>query len=109
MESNYGLYIKERENRCIYEDRKGFATYSINDKSCYIQDIFVKKEFRQENVASEYADKITEIARNNGCTFLIGSVCPTTSGSTESLKVLLGYGFKLDHAVNNMIYFRKEI
>lgn len=109
MESNYGLYIKEREGRCIYEDERGFATYTMNDKSCYIQDIFVKKEYRNQKVASDYADKIAEIAKNNGCIFLIGSVCPSTNGSTESLKVLLGYGFRLDHSIGDLIFFRKEI
>jgi len=109
MESNYSLYLKERENREIFEDEKGFATYSFSEDSCYIQDIFVKEEHRKEGIASYYADKISEIAREKGCKYLTGSVCPMAHGSTESLKVLLGYGFKLESSINNFIFFKKEL
>ena len=44
MESNYAQYIKEREGKEIVEDHKGFATFVITDKECYIVDIFVKKK-----------------------------------------------------------------
>ena len=109
MESNYALYIKEREGKEIIEDSKGFATFTINEDNCYIVDIFVKEEYRQENIASKYADEITMIAKENGCKYLTGSVCPKAHGSDTSLKVLLAYGFKLESSVNNFIYFRKEI
>jgi ribosomal protein S18 acetylase RimI-like enzyme len=109
MESNYALYIKEREGKEIIEDEKGFATFVINDKECYIIDIFVKEEHRKEKIASKYADQITEFAKVNGCLYLTGSVCPSAKGSNESLKVLLGYGFELQSSINNMIFFRKVI
>ena len=109
MESNYALYITEREGKSIIEDEKGFATYNINGDNCYIVDIFVRKEYRKENIASKYADEITKIAKENGCTYLTGSVCPTAHGANTSMKVLLAYGFKLESSINNFIYFRKEI
>jgi ribosomal protein S18 acetylase RimI-like enzyme len=108
--STYGNYIKEREGKEIIEDSLGFATYQfLDDNRCYIENIYVIPDHRNSNVASSYADKITEIAKERGCTKLIGSVCPTTSGATASLKVLLAYGFSLDSCLNNIIIFSKDI
>lgn len=109
MSSHYANYIKEREGFGIVEDSRGFATYKISGEECYIKDIFVKKEFRQKNVASEFADQIAEIAKEAGCKFLTGTVCPQAEGATTSLTVLLRYGFKLLSSKENLIIFIKEI
>lgn len=109
MKSLYAQYIEEREGFSIVEDEKGFATYIINEDECYIRDIFVRPEFRKENIASKYADQITEIAKKAGCKNLTGTVIPMANGATTSLKVLLGYGFKLLQATQERIIFIKEI
>lgn len=102
-------YIKERENKdCIYTD-KGFATYSFQDGSCYIENIYIKPEFRKTGEASLLADKISQIALENGYDVLTGSVSPLAKGSTESLKALLAYGFGLVSSTNNFIILSKKI
>lgn len=102
-------YIKERENVEVLETTEGFATYSIKQPECYIKDIYVKPEFRQKHIASKLADKISVLAREMGCKYLTGSVSPITNNSTESLKVLLGYGFRLHSSQHNIIYFIKDL
>jgi len=107
--SMYGEYIKERENIEILENDKGFATYYFINNGCYIRDIYIKSDYRKDGEASKLADEISKIAKEKGCNKLIGSICPSTNGSTDSLKVLLAYGFKLDSATNNFIALIKEI
>lgn len=111
MKSNYALYLYEREGFEIVESDKGFASYKIypENKECYIRDIFVRKEFRKENVASKMADEITIMAKEHGCTHLTGSVDSTLDSSTISTKVLLAYGFKILKNNFSMIIFSKEI
>ena len=109
MESNYAQYIKEREDKHILEDHKGFATYFISDLECYIVDVFVKKEYRKQNVGRDYIDQIEKIAKEHGCKYLTTTVCPNANGSTDSLKATLSVGFNLDSSTNNLIFFRKEI
>lgn len=110
MPSLYARYIEEREGKHIVESDKGFATYSFHpDETCYITDIYVLPDFRQDGVASELANKIVEVAKEKGCKTLVGSVCPRAKGSTTSLKVLLGYGFDLWYSTGEMIFFRKDI
>lgn len=105
----FAEYLKERENKeCLYSD-KGFATYLFDKQTCYIESIYVRPEFRKSGEASRLADKITEIAVERGCNLLMGSVCPSTNGSTASLKVLLAYGFGLVSSSGNFIILSKEI
>jgi ribosomal protein S18 acetylase RimI-like enzyme len=107
--SNYGLYISEREGFNIVESDKGFATYKITGDECYIRDIYVRPEFRDENIASEMADKIAIIAKEKNCTHLSGSVDTNANGATISIKVLLAYGFKVLRNSFSMILFVKEL
>lgn len=109
MDSLYAKYIKERENFSIIEDEYGFATYNIAGDECYIRDIYVLPEHRKSNVASCYADRISEIAREQGCKYLTGTVAPSANGSTTSIKVLLGYGFRLLESQIDKIIFVKEL
>lgn len=108
--SLYGDYIKERENKEIIENEYGFATYQfLPEGRCYITDIYIHPDHRCIGAAALLADRIADIAKDKGCKVLLGSVCPQANHSTESLKILLAYGFKLDCAEKNFILFAKEI
>jgi ribosomal protein S18 acetylase RimI-like enzyme len=108
--SLYADYISERTNDSIIEIPQGFATYRLlNEKTCYIIDIYVIPEARQSKIASKLADEITSLAKAKGCTELIGTVVPSAKNSDTSIKVLQGYGMKLDSAQNDLIVFRKQI
>lgn len=107
--SLYAEYISEREGKHILEHAQGFATYVFMEKGCYIEDIFVRKEYRQTGVAAHLADQIAEIAKERGYKQLFGSVVPSANGSTTSLNVLLSYGFRLESCTNNFILMVKEI
>lgn len=110
--SLYADYIKEREGRNIVEDEDGFATFIFcgpEQKECYIVDIYVRPEKRKTGKAASFADTITDIARKVGCTYLSGSVDARTNGATESLWVLLRYGFHVVGVAENLIWFRKEL
>lgn len=107
--SLYAEYIKERENKHIVENERGFATYVFIDKGVYIQDIYVRSDFRHSGEAAALADQIANIAKEKGYNKMYGSVVPTANNSTSSLKVLLAYGFQLDSSTNNIVYLVKEI
>lgn len=107
--SLYSEYIYERQGKEIVESEKGFATYYYLPDGAYIEDIFVKAEFRKEGIASQMADQIASIAKAKGYTKLFGTVVPSTNGSTNSLKTLLAYGFVLNSCTNNLIILEKGI
>lgn len=107
--SLYAQYIQERENKAIVENDKGFATYHFVQEYCYIEDIFVLKEYRKSGLAASFADQITEIAKSKNYNKLLGSVDIRANGATESVKVLLAYGFRVLNTETNLIYFVKDI
>lgn len=95
--------------RVYHVEGVGFATYHLYENECYIEDIYIAPEKRNTNEGSKIADSIVEIAKKYGISNLTGSVIPNANGSTTSLKVLLGYGFKLHSSIENKIIFMKEI
>ncbi len=108
--SLYAEYLAERLGDHIIENEKGFATYRYTDETTvYIVDIYVRPDFRKQGVAGDIADYIMELAKKKGCTKMLGSVVPSAKGSTESIKVLLGYGMSVDSCTNDFILFRKAI
>lgn len=107
--SLYAEYVREREGKFVIENDKGFATYTFVNDGCYIEEIFVVKEHRKSGQAAEFADQIVKIAKEKGFNRLYGTVAPQAHGSTESLKVLLAYGFRLQTSNQNLIVMVKEI
>lgn len=109
MDSLFALYLKERTNKEIIETEKGFATYYYLPDGCYIEDIFVKKEFRRSGEASKMTDQIAKIAKEKGFNKLYGTVVPTAKGSNDSLKALQAYGFEIYNSDQTFIWLKKGI
>ena len=111
--SMYADYIKERLGDDSIETEEGFCTYRFLEHNglpaVYIIDIYVRPFLRKGNVASDLADRVAAIAKEKECKIMIGTVVPSAKGSTDSLRVLLGYGMQLDSASQNLIIFKKGI
>jgi predicted GNAT family acetyltransferase len=108
--SLYARYINEHSGDHILEDERGFATYRfLNEKQCYIVDIFVLSEHRKQGVAKDFADRIAADAKIKGRKELLGSVVPGLKHSTTSLKVLLAYGMQLERCDANIIIMKKDL
>jgi len=107
--NNVLKYLKERENIDSIESEYGFATFLISGDECYLRDIWTDDKYRHKSFASVLADQVCDIAREKGCKFLTGTVCPKANNSTTSLKVLLGYGMQLIDSKENLIIFKKDL
>lgn len=107
--SLYADYLHERTDDQMFENGYGFVIYKYIDDTVYIIDIYIKPDMRRKNLAASLADMVVEKAKGKGCKALIGSVMPSAKGSTDSLKVLLGYGMTLVSSGDNCIFFRKDI
>ena len=106
----YFEYLIERRPECkVLKNDKGFAIYSFTDNSVYIEEIYVKPEFRKEAVASQLSETIQQEARDMGCLQVLGSVSPSAHGSTESIAVLLAHGMTLMSSQDDLIWFYKNL
>jgi GNAT superfamily N-acetyltransferase len=77
----------------VFETEDGFATYYLNEDSCYIEDIYVVPDKRNNHIASYMADEIVKIAKTKNITKLYGSVNKLAHSAPASRKVLIAYGF----------------
>jgi len=107
----YAKYLTERTNDRILETGHGFATYRMlsEQKAVYIIDIYVDSDFRKAGTASQMADEIAKIAKKEGYTKMFGTVVPSMKNSTDSVRVLLAYGMKLQSSSTDFIVFEREI
>jgi len=58
---------------------------------------------------SEFGDLIAGEARSRGLSKMVCTVCPAAKNSTESMKALLAYGFKIESSDLNLIYLIKGL
>jgi GNAT superfamily N-acetyltransferase len=109
MSEMYADYLEELGvKKMVYND-KGFAIYCITNQDCYIEEIYVKPEFRDQDVTKGLEAEITEVAKSKGCTRLLGSVIPSLKISSRNLGILFKDGWKLDSSSLNFIIVSKEI
>ena len=108
--SLYGDYIKEREGRDIVESEKGFATYQIfKDGQCYLQDLYVAPEHRESHVATEMANTVSQIAKEAGCTRLVGSVWMGDKNASKNMSIFLKYGMRLHSVKDQVVYLITDL
>lgn len=107
--SLFGQYISETRDLKIVESEKGFATYSVIGKECYIEDIYVAPEHRFSGYGTQLADQIKKIALEAGCTHIFGTTNCRFKDPDASLKAMLAYGFKISKVFNDIILLRMEI
>lgn len=113
MNSNYALYIKEREGVDIIEEDSGFITYKHIPKrnELMVCDCFVIEEHRNKGIAKEWFDKITIIARELGCTSLVATTDPATKNwyIAEQAMINYGFGFEVHLIESGLNFYRKRI
>ena len=106
----YFEYLTERRPECkILKNNKGFAVYSYTEDAVYIEEIYVRPEYRKEAIASQLSEMIQQEAKDLGYITLLGSVSPSAKGSTDSLKVLLAHGMSLLSSQDDLIWFSKTL
>lgn len=109
MPSLYAEFLLEYDGTEIIENEQGFATYRINDDECYIENVYVRPEFRKLGIHKKLSNDILIIAKERGCKYLSTGTCTKANNPIRSMKVILDNGFNVDSVSGNMIYYRKDI
>jgi GNAT superfamily N-acetyltransferase len=107
--NKWALYFKEREGFETLETESAILSYKIQGQECYVRDIYVLPEARLSGAGTEIANLISELAKENGCTYLTGSVVPSTKGATGSMMAMLKYGFSILKSQDDFIILSKEL
>lgn len=106
----YADYIKSREGfECLMIDNVGFLTYKIYGPDLYIRDIYVSECMQDQGYGKQMLKQIILVAQENGCTDVVGSVCPAANNAHQGMMALIHNGFKLFKIDGGLILFKKEI
>ncbi len=107
--SLYSNFIKEYDNfeTLEYPD-VAFACYKIAGEEFYIKNIFIEPPHRSKQLSYKIQEDLTKIAKEAGCTYLLGTVCPYSKTASFSMLGLLKDGFKFHRYDADMMYFVKR-
>lgn len=109
MKSQFAKYLEETSHKRMFEIEEGFFIYQVNGKELYVQEVYVDPEFRRLGIASLLDQKAIEIAKENGCEYIKGSVITSSPKATESMKFQLSLGYKIAYSDRDIIYLIKNV
>jgi predicted GNAT superfamily acetyltransferase len=108
----YKAFLEEMyPGKSCYIDPKnrGWMSYWVRGKECYIEDIYICPEYRGSYAAEEISKEIEKIAKASGCEYMTGTVVPTSLNPERSIKMLFHAGYKISSAHDNLIIFIKPL
>lgn len=105
----YKDYIKEREDLDTHETEFGFICYRIHLHTLWINDYYVKPEFRMSGRGKELADHVFNLAKEAGCTDAYCQSDSETNNHEISKTAISNFGFKPIKVVANLIYYHLEV
>jgi GNAT superfamily N-acetyltransferase len=111
-ELNHALFTEKHCNAFVWEDKElgviGFALYYFGystwkGKTVYLEDLYVKPEFRQQKIGEQLFDKVVEVAKNSGVRRMDWQVL---DWNTPAIKFYEKKGATLDAEwINGRLYF----
>jgi len=107
--SSYGDYMSEVYGKNIEENDFSLVVWTMKDDMFYLEDIYIKPKFRNMGYGKELMKEISKLAKDNGCTKLLGSITMLCRYKDDNMAKFLKYGFKLHSLGENIIYLIKEL
>lgn len=104
----YREFFEELGTKVI-ETEYGWANYLYTGESCYVENVYIKPEFRKKGMASAIVDTIAKMAKENGCSNLLTTTNTKKDGVERSIQVILSYGFKYLRSDEGSIWYYKEL
>jgi hypothetical protein len=107
----YKQYLKEIGDIDLVVEDSYFFTYQIQDNSVYLENVFIKKELRNNKKVQEILERVYKICREYKKPYTTSTVCKNANKEviSRSSYILKRNGFIEFDEDDNMIYFSKEI
>lgn len=97
----YAQYIKERQGLSILENENGFIIYKLTEQECFIQDMFVQKEYRRAGVGKDLLNRLKDIAC--GCDVILANIWLWDPNCNITLAGALACGFRVNRMNDGFI------
>lgn len=93
----------------ITEEGRGFVAYLITPPVCQIKDAYVAPEFRKSDVALRLRSRLTDKAKEAGCTEIQAEIWPGLGDAELAMRFNIANGFKMFSADGGRIMMVKFI
>jgi len=107
--SIYADYMKEVYNKEVIESANFLIVYSFNEEVFYLEDFYIRSEFRDKGFGKELMETIISMAKVKGCKKLLGSVSLLCNYKDENMAKFLKFGFKIQSLGSDIIFLIKDI
>ncbi|HEY5688532.1 MAG TPA: GNAT family N-acetyltransferase [Yeosuana sp.] len=108
MSKLYTKYLQEKEGKQTLEiDGKGFVTYKVVGNVCHICILFVAEKYRRGDIARELMNSVKQIVQYS-CNAFTAAIFTKQNGTTETLRIILQYGFEVVGVKDDDILLYKE-
>ena len=106
--SLWAEYVKEKYSKESIEEENGFAIYYMipSNSELYVEDIYVRPEFRRKGEFISLIKKLVKVAIDNEAEKVSCFVYLLSNHPEESMLWILKLGFKVSHATqDNRLFF----
>jgi predicted GNAT superfamily acetyltransferase len=112
-DSLYAKHLEERGGGKLLETEHSFVAYRVikteSFAELFIINIYVSPECRQAGEARGIVSKLSEIAKENECSVITGSVQLDDPGASNTLIAALMMGFRVVNANAASLFIAKEV
>jgi len=111
MSELYFDYIKTRLGQEVLQDeaKKSFCIFQTKDEEFYLQDLYIDPYARERDILRDLTNQIKKVSKERGCKYVTASVIPSALKSTESMKLLIWWGFELISSTQDFIILKKTL
>lgn len=105
-------YLEEEEGKSVIKDDYGFLVYKIMGEELYIDQFYVKKEFRHKGHGQRFGKWALDQAKEHGCKTVTANIFidPFNKKSAmRKVKIFGEFGFDIVSAQNNVITIMMEV
>ncbi len=108
MSDLYTMYLQEKEGKQTLEIKdKGFVTYKIVGEVCHVCILFVDRNYRRGAVARDLMNTLKYMVKGT-CRAFTASVNTRQYDTSNTLKIILQYGFEVVDAKDGDILLYKD-
>lgn len=107
--SNYGRYIKEREGLDVLEGDNYFIIYKMNESQCFIYDMWVDPECREQGKGTKAISRLEQLMLNLQRSVILADIYLKDPNHKTTLMAAFSWGFNIVEANNNFISIARNI
>lgn len=109
--SLYAEATMEKYGHNVYEDERGFFSYSISEKYLCIEEFFISKNHRSALAGRRFVQIMVDLATQLNCIGIFISIFMNVKNDLRDITLILAMrnGFRLSHCSPSHIFLKRGL